>query len=224
MMNITGHYKIQLGEKIIKGNNLITVLGESFFMNRMINNEFEPLKYIVLGNSSIPANKHDIQLGNETVRKNCVCEANLSAKQIILYCSCTSEEILGATEIGVANDEILISHDIFEVIDDEFITDNIDSVEISYAFDFSTSSQKTGWKYYTSGDTETAENIDYVNDDNRVTGVFEKDTNSGYRSVRNIEELQLTTGAYYYENASNTLFIRTTRNDDPNSYRILVSY
>ena len=52
-MNIKGSYVIRAGNKIIRGNNIITLLGESFFMNRAINNEFDPLKYIVFGNSSI---------------------------------------------------------------------------------------------------------------------------------------------------------------------------
>ena len=81
MMNIKGHYTIKCGEKVIRGNNLITLLGESFFMNRSVNNEFEPIQYIVLGTSSIKATKSDVNLGNETVRKKCVSEVNLNAKQ-----------------------------------------------------------------------------------------------------------------------------------------------
>ena len=81
-MNIHGSYIIRAGDKVIRGNNLITLLGESFFMNRAINNEFSPIKYIVFGNSSIKAKKTDYVLGNETVRKRCVCEVNLETKQM----------------------------------------------------------------------------------------------------------------------------------------------
>ena len=225
MMNIHGHYTIQCGNNIIRGNNIITTLGESFFLNRACNNEFEPIKYIVFGNSSIPANKQDVSLGNETVRKKCVSEVNLNNKQIVLYCSCTAAEILGVSEIGVANDSILISHDIFDVINDEFITDNIDSVEITYTFDLNIASQRTNWQYYTEADTVSEQNnIYYVVEEHKVTGVIEKDSNSGYRGVKSIESLKSVTGAYYYESISNTLFIRTTKNDDPNNYKILVSY
>lgn len=224
MMNIKGHYTIKCGEKIIRGNNLITLLGESFFMNRSVNNEFEPIQYIVLGTSSIKATKSDVNLGNETVRKKCVSEVNLNAKQIILYCSCTASEILGISEIGVANNEILISHDVFEAINEEFITDNIDSVEINYTFDLQSASQRTGWQYYTEGDDEEVNNIYYIVEETTVTGVTEKDSNSGYRSVNSIESLKLYTGAYYYDDITDTLFIRTTKNDDPNGYKILIQY
>lgn len=225
MMNIKGHYTIKCGEKIIRGNNLITLLGESFFMNRSVNNEFEPIQYIVLGTSSIKATKSDVNLGNETVRKKCVSEVNLNAKQIILYCSCTASEILGISEIGVANNEILISHDVFEAINEEFITDNIDSVEINYTFDLQSASQRTGWQYYTEGDGDgEVNNIYYIVEETTVTGVTEKDSNSGYRSVNSIDSLKLYTGAYYYDNITDTLFIRTTKNDDPNGYKILIGY
>lgn len=223
-MNIKGHYTIKCGEKVIRGNNLITLLGESFFMNRSVNNEFEPIQYIVLGNSSIKATKSDVNLGNETVRKKCVSEVNLNAKQIILYCSCTASEILGISEIGVANNEILISHDVFEAINEEFITDNIDSVEINYTFDLQSASQRTGWQYYTEGDDEEVNNIYYIVEETTVTGVTEKDSNSGYRSVNSIDSLKLYTGAYYYDDITDTLFIRTTKNDDPNGYKILIQY
>ena len=224
MMNIKGHYTIKCGEKIIRGNNLITLLGESFFMNRSVNNEFEPIQYIVLGTSSIKATKSDVNLGNETVRKKCVSEVNLNAKQILLYCSCTASEILGISEIGVANNEILISHDVFEAINEEFITDNIDSVEINYTFDLQSASQRTGWQYYTEGDDEEVNNIYYIVEETTVTGVTEKDSNSGYRSVNSIDSLKLYTGAYYYDDITDTLFIRTTKNDDPNGYKILIQY
>lgn len=224
MMNIKGHYTIKCGEKVIRGNNLITLLGESFFMNRSVNNEFEPIQYIVLGTSSIKATKSDVNLGNETVRKKCVSEVNLNAKQIILYCSCTASEILGISEIGVANNEILISHDVFEAINEEFITDNIDSVEINYTFDLQSASQRTGWQYYTGRDDDEVTNIYYIVEETTVTGVTEKDSNSGYRSVNSIDSLKLYTGAYYYDDITDTLFIRTTKNDDPNNYKILIGY
>lgn len=224
MINIKGSYVIRIGDNIIKRNNIITLLGESFFLNRAINNEFNPIKYIVLGNSSVQAKKYDISLGNETVRKRCVSEVNLETKQIILSCSCTASEILGATEIGVANDEILMSHDIFETIDDSFITNDIDSVEITYTFDLNTASQRSNWKYYTEGDVgNTKNNIYYTVEENNVVGVTEEDTSSGYRGLSSLSSLRNTTGAYFYDINTNTLFIRTTKNDDPNNYKILIN-
>ena len=225
-MNIKGSYVIRAGNKIIRGNNIITLLGESFFMNRAINNEFDPLKYIVFGNSSIKARKSDYTLGNETVRKRCVSEVNLETKQIILSCSCSASEILGTTEIGVANDDILISHDVYAAITSDFITEVIDSVEITYTFDLSTSATKSEWKYYTSGDSgNTKRNIYYTTEENTVVGVTEENTMSGYRAVKSLDSLKSTTGAYFHDVNTNTLFIRTTKNDNPNSvgYKIVIS-
>ena len=224
-MNINGSYIIRSGSKIIRGNNIITLLGESFFMNRAINNEFNPIKYLVFGNSSIKAKKTDTTLGNETVRKRCVCEVNLETKQIKLYCSCSASEILGTSEIGVANEDILISHDIYKEIDNEFIT-TIDSVEVIYTFDFSTSATKNDWKYYTNGDEgNTKNNIYYTTEENTVVGVTEENTMSGYKAVSSIKSLKSITGAYFYDVATNTLFIRTTKNDNPNAvgYKIVIS-
>ena len=119
-MKIKGFYKFQHGDKIFEGENLITLLGESFFLNRSVNNSFEPIEYILFGNSSIQAKKSDIRLGNETVRKKCSSEVNLDKKQIILTCTCSASEIIDTSEIGVANDSVLISHDTYD-LDDDFI-------------------------------------------------------------------------------------------------------
>ena len=216
-MIITGHYTIKAGNHIIHGDNIITLLGESFFLNRAINNEFNPIKYIVLGNSSIQAKKGDISLGNETVRKRCVSEADLNTKQIVLSCSLTAAEILGTSESGVANDEILISHDIYETITTEDITNSVDSIEITYTFDLSTASQRTNWEVQSQ-----TYNIYYTVEENNVVGVSEDDTSSGYKAVSSISELRTNTGAYFYNTATKTLFIRTTKNDDPNNYKILI--
>ena len=170
--------------------------------------------------------KYDLSLGNETVRKKCVCEVNMETKQIILYCSCTASEILGTTEIGVANDEILISHDIYEAINDEFITNDIDSVEITYTFDLSTSSIRGNWKNYTSINTgNTNYRIYYISEENPVIGVTEENTMSGYMNVSSLNTLKTTKGGYFYDSNTNTLFIRTTRADDPNGvgYKISIS-
>ena len=225
-MNIVGSYTIKCGKNIIQKHNLITLLGESFFLNRAINNEFNPIEYIVLGDSSVMAKKGDLSLGSEIARKKCVCEVNLNKKQIVLSCSCTADEILGASEIGVSNGEVLISHDNFENIDEDFLGSNIDSVEITYVFDLFTSGNRRNWLYYEAADTGgTANNIYYTVEENNVIGIIEENTNSGYHHVDSINALKTHNGAYYYDNSSNTLFIKTTRGDNPNDlrYDILIS-
>lgn len=221
-MKLQGSYTIRAGNKIFQGHNLITLLGESFFLNRAINTEFEPIQYILLGNSSVRAKKSDISLGNETVRKRCVSEADIDKKQLILTCSCSAEEITDTSEIGVSNGDILISHDVYDLPDD-FITPVIDSVEITYVFQLSTATVRGDWQYYTSVDTnDDTFNIYYTVEENMVKGVTEEDTKSGYRAVTSLELLKTVKGAYYYDVQTHTLFIRTTRADNPNAYEISI--
>ena len=138
-MNVTGSYTIRQGERIlVESKNIITNLGEAFFINRAVNTEFDPLQYIVLGTSSVRAKKTDLTLGNETFRKKAAIEVNWNTKQILMYVSCTLSEILNTSEIGTSNGDTLISHDTYERITSEDIGDNIDSIEITYVFDFST--------------------------------------------------------------------------------------
>ena len=222
MMNIKGYYTIKIGDKIIRGQNLITKLGESFFLHRMIDNEFNPVQYIVLGNSSVRAKKKDISLGNETARKQVVSRVDLANAQIILECTCTAKEIINTTEIGVATDDILISHDIYENIDIEFLGDNVSSADITYIFDLSTLNTRSDWVKYSQINTGgTDYNIYYVYEENLVTGVIEEDSN-GYHAVASLNDLKTQNGAYYYDVSSKRLFIRTITPDNPNNYKITI--
>lgn len=130
---ITGQYTITAGEKTLTKNNLITLLGESFFLNRMINSQLDPIEYILLGNARIAPSKDDMSLGNETVRKKCVKKIDIENHSIILTCSCEIHEIENTTEIGASNGKILISHDVYE-LDEDFIDPSVDTVEIKYTF------------------------------------------------------------------------------------------
>ena len=111
-MKVHGSYVFKQKDKIIlKGDNLITLLGESFFMNRAVNQHFEPIQYIVLGSSNSRPKKSDVGLGNLTVKKQVESSVDLTNKKIILKATFEAGEVLGTCEIGVANDDILISHD-----------------------------------------------------------------------------------------------------------------
>ena len=124
MIDVKGEYTISIPlqtmflntELTIQGTNLITLQGESFFLNRWINNEFNTIKYIVLGKGTARPLKSDTKLGRETVRKNCTGKADINTKKLNLTCDVTAREILDTTEIGVTNDEVLISHDVFKKI------------------------------------------------------------------------------------------------------------
>ena len=110
-------------------------------------------------------------------------------------------------------------------MDDDFISPTVDSIEVSYLFQFISSSVISNWEHYTSVDTESDQyNIYYATIENLVIGVSEENTNSGYRAVDNINSLKTLTGAYYYNQNTKTLYIRTTKNNNPNydNYEISV--
>lgn len=217
-MKIKGSYIFKQKDKIIlEGNNLITLLGESFFMNRAVNQHFEPIKYIMLGSSNARPKKNDVGLGNLTVKKQVASSVDLNNKRIILEATFEAGEVLGTCEIGVANDDVLISHDIYEKMTSSFLEDSIGEVDVTYTFEFTTGSirkdfNKVANKNYTYWIAEPA----------LVVGVTEKDTNSGLRVVSSIEDVESTVGSYYYSIQTKNLYIHTTRSSNPNLENIII--
>lgn len=220
MINLKGEYTISiplqtmfLNTQInIKGTNLITFAGESFFMNRWINNEFKPIQYIVLGKGTARPLRGDITLGSETVRKECSGKVNLTTKKLELTCDMTAREVLGTTEIGVANDEILISHDIYREISSTLLGDATSIVHINYSFSLVTGSIRSDWKAYNG--------TYYVYEPNHIKGVVESDSGSGYMQVDSFDNL--IAGSYFYNIQTKNLFIKPIKNVDPNDIKLIV--
>lgn len=220
-INIKGSYVFrQNGEVILRGTNLITFQGESFFLNRPINNNFNSMKYIVLGNGLNQARKMNIKLGNETLRKECVKKADLDNKRILLTVNLNASEVIGTSEIGVANDDILISHDVYERITAGDLNSSVGDIEVEYSFQLSTSAIRSDWKKLT-GSYEN-NNIYYISEPNEIIGVLEDNTNCGYRKTNSFAELLTYFGAYYYDRSIGQLYIRTSRNTDPVNDTIIV--
>jgi len=224
MIQVKGSYTIKTntGKILVQRNNLITYMGELFFMNRAVNNEFDPISYILLGNSPFRVAKSDMSLGNETFKKKAIVEVDGNQMQIRLTCSCTLSEIINTCEIGTSNGTVLISHDSYNKITSEDVGDNVDSVEITYIFDFSTSATRSGWLYYSQADTQSTQyNIYYIVEESNVTAVSD-DTN-GYHIVDSLESLKSSMGAFYYDNFSKNLYVRTINGDDPNNLSINIT-
>ena len=220
-INIKGSYVFrQNGEIILKGENLITFYGESFFLNRPINNNFNTMKYIVLGNGNNRPRKMDNKLGNEPLRKDCVRQADFDNKRILLTVNLSASELIGTSEIGVANDTILISHDVFDKIHASDLNSSVGEIEVEYSFQLSTSSIRNDWKQLTS--SYESSNIYYCVEPNEIIGVLESNTNCGYRKTNGLDELSRYMGAYYYNRSLGQLYIRTSKNSDPNNDVIIV--
>lgn len=225
--SLTGSYTIDipvqnmfLNENLkIRNHNIITILGQSFFLNRAINENFNPIKYICLGNGKNLADKHDLQLGNETIRKTCVKKVDIDKKQIVLTANFPSKDIIGTSEIGVHNGKVLISHDRYEKIDETFITPAVGDVTITYIFQFSTGAYRTSWK-----SSQLHQGMYYIVEPNEVVGVRENDLTS-YRRVTNPGDLEAIEGSYYHDiTSSSNLYVHMiNENDDPNKKDMVVT-
>lgn len=220
MMNkLKGHYCFkQNGRIILEGDNLITFLGESFFLNRAINNHFNPIQYIVLGSGNAQPKKSDINLGNLTVKKRVVTVADLETKQIVLEATFEASEVINTSEIGVVTDEdLLISHDVYEKISNSFLEDSVGDVNVTYTFELTTGSIRKDFnkvvdKSYTY----------WIAEPSMVVGVTERNTDSGYRCVDSVDAVEVTVGSYYYSRSSKNLYVHTTRNSDPNVENLII--
>lgn len=193
----------------VHGHNLITTFGESFFMNRCINDAFNPITYIVVGNGHNIPSKDDYTLGNETSRCKCNSIADSDKKCLILNGKFKAKEILGTSEIGVANDKILISHDSYPKFTDESLTGFSGDVNVEYKFQFTTGYERNEFT------PSSTEGIYYIYEENPVVGVIEGG-DSGYRRVNSLQTLISVRGAYYYDYDSKNLYINPFDGDSLN--------
>lgn len=212
----------QDGKILLEGENLITFYGESFFLNRCINDKYNPIQYIAIGNAeSIPL-RTDTVLGNETLRKTCFKQVDSYKKAVKLTCSFTASDIVGTTEIGVycSNQErtlILISHDIFERIESSLLTNLSGTVEVEYSFLFTTATTRNDWNKLSG-----YENVYYLYEPSNVVGVVEDKVN-GYSTKLDINGVEDNLASYYYDSSmTRNLYIHTTDGKDPATKQILI--
>ena len=193
----------------VTNSNLITLLGESFLMNRLINDRLQPISYIALGKGTARPQKKDRRLGKQTIRKPCSSNVDLKNKILTLSCDFEAREIKDTTEIGViTNDDLLITHDVYETITSEILGDSTSSIHLDYNLLFTTGGIRTGWKTST-----LRADVLYTYEPNHVVSVLENNTGSGYKRVDSLNQLASVNGAYYYDIQSRNLYIRTTRNN-----------
>ena len=201
----------------IYGENLITLFGTSFFMHRWIDNEFDPIKYIVLGKGTKRPLITDEELGSETCRKLCKTNVNLNTKTLEISATFTAKEILNTTEIGVANDKILISHDLYTILSEDVIGELTTTINLTYNFHLDTGSLRTKW-------TKSSQNnkLYYVYEPTKVTGVIEYNTGSGYVRKNTMQEVINHKGSYFYDNTSKNLYVRTSDDTHPDQNEIII--
>lgn len=224
MINVKGEYcfKIHLQSMFmneileIQHTNIITLRGESFFMNRWLNEEFEAIKYICLGKGTANPRKSDEKLSMQTIQKACKTSVDLTNKQVVCSANFTATEIRDTTEIGVKTGcDRLISHDSYEKIIASILDNVTSTVHLDYYFHMGTGSVKSNWKV-----SDESQNIYRIYEPNNVVGVIENNTNSGYVRKNSINEL--TPGSYYYNKNTKDLYIRNSSDSDPNNDEIIV--
>lgn len=215
---------------LIKNKNLITLLGESFFLNRCINDLYKPIQYMCIGNGVNAPQKMDEKLGNETKRNTCIQDVDLDNNRLWLISSFNGEDLIGASEIGVVTTnyegtEILISHDVFDnsVLRESFMYGITGSIEVEYSFYFSTSQLKTGWTKYVNSN-----NVYWVFEPNDVVSVFDSTTSYGLMKVSNKEQVVFNKNSYYYDkDKTKNIYIHLHHDDDknapnPNNHDVLI--
>lgn len=238
-LNIKGEYYIKvpivsmfLNEMmVIDGTNIITTLGESFFLRRCIDDTLNPMEYIVIGNDTTMPLKTDLKLGNETKRAPTVKTVDTESGTLTLTANFTKSDIVGITEIGVCNigastnEEILISHDTFyeTVLTEDFLGGVINTIQVDYIFNFSTSQLKSGWSKASGYD-----NVYYVYEPNNVVSIMDNTGGYGLRNLNSISAVENTKGSFFYDSLkTSNIYIHLYHNDgevspNPNSHEIIV--
>lgn len=216
--NITGKYKIYVDGKLkLDKTNLITSIGEQYFLQRWITNTDDILNIIGVGTEGNIAPKKSDSIDNgfspttkTTVNKN----VDYANRQIVLTGNFTSDNTNNINEIGVLTSaNRLISHDCFEKIT---IPSN-STLSITYIFTLSLGLIKTEWTKL-SGYT----NVYKANETQTVKAVEETDTQSGYILYSNLTDVDKTRNSFYYANGK--LYVHTSDDNAPNNHTIEIKY
>ena len=216
-INIKGSYKFKQKDHIIyQGDNLITFYGVIYFLNRCVNDNFNAMSSIQIGNGLVAPSKYDISLGNFLTEEDAQTDVIVDKNIIKLTASFEAKDIIGVSEIGVSNGNMLISHDTFEEINSDMLVNPVGTVEVEYTYHFSTSTIRSDWIRY-------GKSIYWIYEPNNVIGVYEEDTGTGYHKVNSQTEVlnETNTGSYYYDNITKNLYVHL-RNDDMNAHDILI--
>lgn len=219
MINIKGEYSFHQGDRLIlHGENLITLIGESFFMNRWINDEFTPITKILLGKGTGRPRKTDTKLGKLSLTKDVKGKVDLTNKRLTLTVDLTASEVLGTSEIGVSNGDVLISRDIYEKISEDVLQqDTTSMIHLTYNFNLTTGGLRSNWKQ-----SKEDSSIYYIYEPANVTGVIEVDSGNGYVRRASIDEIKDAEGTYYYSTSSKNLYINPATDGDVNDEKIIV--
>lgn len=203
-MRIKGKYKITINckdyEIVRYGENLITLLGQSYFLNRWKDNTLEPIGRLCFGKSSRAPDKQDQDLGNQTYQVQPKMSVNLLENSLNMSATLNPEQLIGVCEIGVkTGDDLLISRDVFKPFTADILGAS-SSINIDYQYVIETGDVHSDWTPYTQ-----KQGVYYTSTKNIVTGVSDENGN-GYIKKDSIDELTQA-GTYYYSNTAQKVYI-----------------
>lgn len=193
---------------------IITTLGRSLIMNRVVNDRMKPVTYIALGKGTNNPSRQDLKMGKETVRKLADYTVDIENNVLIFKAGFTAKEVLNTTEISLFTEEdILVSRDVYETVTDDILEDTTSTIDMEYRIHFDTAGVHKQW--YTSSIEDT---ILYRFENNPVIGVRELNTDTGYIRANSLQEMQGQAKArYYYDITTRNLYIKTSSLDTINT-------
>lgn len=211
--NITVEYQTMHKDyrAVLHGDNLITFLGASFFMNRWKDDKIPPISDIVIGDSDRSPQKTDEAIGNQLIILKPTIRVDLEQMALVMTCNVDPNRIIGACEIGVRNgDGTLLSHDAFPILTEEILGAST-NISLEYQFALETAHTIPSWTPY-------SPNVYYTQVDTLVNGVYDKYGN-GYSKAENIDAVD-SAFKYYYSAFNHRVYIYNS--GDPDDDKITI--
>lgn len=199
----------------VTNHNLITNVGERYFLERWVSNNSDVINRIGLVQEDTVALKTDTELPDNTNLKE-IDSYHIEPSKLILKLELVGSELDGVNGIGVlTKDNKLISHDTSFSIN---VPPN-SIVNVDYQYILTDGAYINEWILY-----DSDENIYKYESNLPVKYIVEEDTNIGYSLSEN--KTNLTENSYCVEEENNKyiIYIKTSDNLNPNQHLILITY
>ena len=155
-------------EAHIKNHNLITYIGEDYFIERWINNKYGVINRILLGKNGIKPSKNKKTITDAEEITNITTSNRRTS--LLISAEVNGNQVNEVNEIGVmTSDERLISHDVHTPI----TVPETSIINIDYQYILTNGAYENGWIKYS-----PTQNIYYIEPLQEVSYVIEEDTNT----------------------------------------------
>lgn len=180
---------------------MITTRGRAILLNRLINNQNQPIQNIVLGTGKGRPSIHDMTLEELKVMKQAEPVININNPLIEFKATFTEDELKNCTEIGLTTrDNVLVCRDVF----DNTKIPKVHHINITYTLKLNSGFYDYDWVRIPSKN-----NVYKRISTEKVTGVYEPASKTGYQRVDSIDDLYSTAASYYHDELNQKLYIHT---------------